>query len=106
MKYRRFGRTEMMLSQFSRGCMQFTGKSPESNAIATVERAVELGVNHLETARSYGNSEKRVGKALKRILKKVPREDLYITTKIGPSSKVDDFKRNFEKSMSLSLIHI
>ncbi len=101
MKYRRFGRTEMMLSQFSLGCMQFTGKSPESNAIATVERAVELGVNHLETARSYGNSEKRVGKALKRILKKVPREDLYVTTKIGPSSKVDDFKRNFEKSMSL-----
>ena len=101
MKYRRFGRTEMMLSQFSLGCMQFTGESPEANAIATVERAVELGVNHLETARGYGNSEKRVGKALKRILKKVPREDIYVTTKIGPSSKVDDFKRNFEKSMSL-----
>ena len=101
MKYRRFGRTEMMLSQFSLGCMQFTGKSPESNAIATMERAVELGVNHLETARSYGNSEKRVGKALKRILKKVPREELYVTTKIGPSSKVDDFKRNFEQSMKL-----
>ena len=45
MKYRRFGRTEMMLSQYSLGCMQFTGKSKESNAIRTVERAVELGVN-------------------------------------------------------------
>ena len=42
MKYRRFGRTEMMLSQYSLGCMQFTGKSKESNAIRTVERAVEL----------------------------------------------------------------
>jgi hypothetical protein len=100
MKYRRFGRTEMMLSQFSLGCMQFTGKTPERTAIATVERAVELGVNHIETARGYGNSEERVGKALKKILRKTPREDLYITTKIGPSSGVDDFKRNFEKSMS------
>jgi len=100
MKYRRFGRTDMMLSQFSLGCMQITGKSSEKNAIATIERAVELGVNHLETARGYGNSEERVGKALKKILKTVPREDLYITTKIGPSSDVEEFKRNFDLSMS------
>lgn len=101
MKYRRFGRTEMMLSQFSLGCMQFTGSSPEANAIATIEKAVQSGVNHLETARGYGNSEERVGKALRRILKRIPREALYITTKIGPSSNVDDFKRNFETSMRL-----
>ena len=80
--------------------MQFTRDTPEDNAIATVERAVDLGVNHIETARGYGNSEERVGKALARILKRVPREDLYITTKIGPSSQVDDFKRNFEISMT------
>ena len=99
MKYRRFGRTEMMVSQFSLGCMQFTRDTPEENAIATVERAVELGVNHLETARGYGNSEERVGKALKGILKRIPREKIYVTTKIGPSTKTDDFKRNFDKSM-------
>ena len=99
MKYRRFGRTEMMVSQFSLGCMQFTRDTPEENAIATVERAVELGVNHLETARGYGNSEERVGKALKRILKRIPREKIYVTTKIGPSTKTDDFKRNFDISM-------
>ena len=64
MKYRRFGRTEMLLSQFTLGCMQITGESPEDRAIATIERAVELGVNHIETARGYGNSEERVGKAL------------------------------------------
>jgi predicted aldo/keto reductase-like oxidoreductase len=101
MKYRRFGRTGMQLSQFTLGCMQITGESPEERAIATIERAVELGVNHIETARGYGNSEERVGKALARIFKRIPREDLYITTKIGPSTKVDDFKRNFEKSMGL-----
>ncbi|MDA3963497.1 MAG: aldo/keto reductase [Planctomycetota bacterium] len=101
MQYRRFGKTEMMLSQLSLGCMQFTGESPEETAIETVEHAVACGVNHIETARGYGNSEERVGKALKRIFARIPREDLYITTKIGPSSQVDDFKRNFELSMSL-----
>ena len=92
----------MPLSQISLGCMQFTGEgTPEEVAIRTVERAVELGINHIETARCYGNSEERVGKALRRILKTTPREELYVTTKIGPSSNVDEFKRNFELSMSL-----
>ncbi len=101
MKYRRFGRTEMPLSQLSLGCMRFTGETPEEVAVATVERAVDLGVNHIETARCYGNSEERVGKALQRILRRVPREQLYITTKIGPSSDLDEFKRNWDTSMSL-----
>ena len=99
MKYRRFGRTEMLVSQFSLGCMQFIRNTPEEVAISTIERAVASGVNHIETARGYGNSEERVGKALKQILKRVPREKLYVTTKIGPSTNVDEFKRNFEKSM-------
>jgi predicted aldo/keto reductase-like oxidoreductase len=99
MKYRRFGRTEMNLSQFTLGCMQITRNVPEETAIATIERAVDLGVNHIETARGYGNSEERVGKALVRILKRVPRDQLYITTKIGPSSDVDEFKKNFDISM-------
>ena len=57
----------MPLSQITLGCMRFTGEHPEENAIATIERAVELGINHIETARCYGNSEERVGKALKQI---------------------------------------
>lgn len=100
MKTRRFGKTDMHLSQLSLGCMRFTGEIPEEDAIGAVERAVALGVNHIETARGYGNSEERVGKALRRILKTVPREKLYITTKIGPSSDVDDFKRNWERSFT------
>ena len=100
MKYRRFGKTEMMLSQLSLGCMRFTGDSPEEDAIGTVEHAVACGTNHIETARGYGNSEELIGKALKRIFKQIPRKDLYITTKICPSSNVDEFKANFELSMN------
>ena len=89
----------MRLSQLSLGCMQFTGKVPEEDAIETVKQAVARGVNHIETARCYGNSEERVGKALREILREVPRDQLYITTKIGPSSDLDEFKKNWDISM-------
>jgi predicted aldo/keto reductase-like oxidoreductase len=98
--YRRFGQTEMMLSQITMGCMQIPG-SPEEVAVETVERAVALGINHLETARSYGSSEALLGKALKRVLRRVPRDQVFITTKIGPSSNVDQFRRNFDASQEL-----
>ncbi len=101
MIYRRFGKTEMMLSQMTLGCMQFAGDKPKENGIETVVRAVEMGVNHLETARGYTNSEERVGQALKVLLKTVPRDELYITTKIGPDSDVEKFKKNFEISQEL-----
>lgn len=98
MKYRRFGKTEMMLSQISVGCMRF---SSDEDTVAMLQRAVKLGINHIETARCYGESERRVGLALKEILKTVPREKLYVTTKIGPSSDVDQFKKNWDTSMEL-----
>ena len=97
MKLRRFGKTEMMISQITLGCMQFTGDWPANLAVATIVEAVKRGINHIETARCYGNSEERVGKALRQL----PRDSYYITTKIGPSSDVDEFKRNFDISQSL-----
>ena len=66
MKYRRFGRTGMMLSQISVGCMRF---ADDESTVAMLKRAVELGINHIETARCYGESERRVGLALKEILR-------------------------------------
>jgi uncharacterized protein len=90
----------MPLSQLSLGCMRFTGEIPEQAALDTIHAAVAAGINHIETARGYGNSEERVGKALREILRTVPRDALYITTKIGPSSDVDEFKRNWERSQS------
>ena len=42
MKYRRFGKTEMVLSQLSLGCMRFTGDTPEDVAIANALLIVPL----------------------------------------------------------------
>ena len=93
MQYRRFGRTGMDVSVFSLGLMRYM--TSRENACAVVRRAVELGINHLETARGYGTSEELLGHALKEI----DRSKVYVTTKIGPRETYDHFMRDFEISM-------
>ncbi len=80
--YRRFGRTELRLSAFSLGMMRCLANS--ETAAQTINRAVELGINHIETARGYGQSETYLGLALQR---QSPgwRDRVYITTKIPPT---------------------
>ncbi|MBJ7900808.1 MAG: aldo/keto reductase [Cyanobacteria bacterium RI_101] len=78
MHYRRFGQTELPLSVFSLGTMRCLD-SPEILA-QTVKTALEMGINHLETAPSYGKSEAYLG----RVLPALPRESFYLTSKILP----------------------
>jgi aryl-alcohol dehydrogenase-like predicted oxidoreductase len=55
----------------------------EANAIAVVRRALELGVNFVDTAEAYG-TEAVVGKALKEA---AARESVVLSTKVGPRGK-------------------
>ena len=82
MKTRRFGKTELPLSVFSFGAMRYLVS--ESNAVDTTFKAVELGINHLETAKGYGKSEVYLGTAFRSGLAKY-RDQLYVTTKIPPT---------------------
>jgi uncharacterized protein len=79
--YRRFGRTNLLLSAFSLGMMRCLADS--EIAERTVERAIASGINHIETARGYGASETYLGLALHRI--PVGRSELYVTTKLPPT---------------------
>ncbi len=81
MQYRRFGKTRLNLSVFSLGTMRYLAS--EENAVNTIYKAVGLGINHLETAPGYGNSEKYLGSALAHGLPRA-RQQLYITSKISP----------------------
>jgi len=91
MQYRRFGRTNLQISVLTFGAMRipFGDLSPqeraraEENAFLTMKRALEVGVNHFETARGYGNSEQLIGMWLPHL--PVQREELIITTKIAPT---------------------
>jgi len=107
MKYRRFGRTELQMPVISCGGMRYQfkwqdvapGEIPrdnQENLEATIHRAIELGINHIETARGYGSSEMQLGN----VLPKLPRDKIIVQTKVPPSENPEDFLRTFEKSMS------
>ncbi len=81
MHYRRFGKTNLHLSAFSLGTMRYLASA--ENAQRTVQRALELGINHIETAQGYGNSESYLGRALQAGLLG-PRSNVHITTKLTP----------------------
>ncbi|AKG23101.1 aldo/keto reductase [Calothrix sp. 336/3] len=96
MRYRRFGKTNLHLSVFSLGTMRYLADS--ENAWQTIEKAIALGINHIETARGYGKSEEYLGTALKRGLS-VPRSQLHITSKIPPTPDADTMSRYIDESL-------
>ena len=55
-------------------------KAGQANLEATLHRSVELGINHIETARGYGSSEMQLGP----VLAQFPREKLIVQTKVMP----------------------
>jgi uncharacterized protein len=106
MKYRRFGRTELTMPVFSCGGMRYQHKwqdvapkeipfENQANLEATIRRALELGINHIETARGYGTSEMQLGN----ILPRLPREKLIVQTKVSPKPTAKEFLRTFDTSM-------
>ena len=83
MKQRKLGNQGLVVSELGLGCMgmsEFYGIADESEAIATIHRALELGVTLLDTADMYGvgHNEELVGKAIKDC-----RDRVIIATKFG-----------------------
>ena len=97
MHYRRFGKTNLNLSLFSLGTMRCLA-TPES-AISTIQKAITIGINHLETARGYGKSEEYLGLALQSGLS-IARDELYITTKLPPIRDRDLMKQWIDESLA------
>jgi hypothetical protein len=75
----------------------------QKNLEATIHRALELGINHIETARGYGSSEMQLGF----LLPSLPRENLIVQTKVSPMADPKEFLQTFEQSMAyLKLDHV
>jgi hypothetical protein len=68
----------------------------QANLEATIRRSLEVGINHIETARGYGSSEMQLGE----ILPKLPREKLIVQTKISPSADAAAFRSTFDQSLA------
>jgi uncharacterized protein len=95
MHYRRFGRTGLRLSVFSLGTMRCLA-SPEEFG-ATLRRGLDLGINHIETARGYGTSERWLGQWLQAQGRP---EGLILTTKIPPQPDRETMAQQIEDSLA------
>jgi 2,5-diketo-D-gluconate reductase A len=70
---------------------------PPEETQRTVEQAFEVGYRHIDTAQMYGN-EAEVGAAI--AASGIPRDELYITTKLNNGHHVpDDARRSFAESL-------
>jgi len=75
----------------------------QENLEAVIRRALELGINHIETARGYGSSEMQLGC----VLPKLPRDRILVQTKVAPKATAGEFLETFETSMKyLKLDHV
>jgi len=114
MEYRRFGKTEELISVITLGGMRFKhGWTPPRNhlpkdsiehCISTTRMALDLGINHIETAHGYMKSELLFGHALKEL--GVPRKQFKLMTKGAPMSGNETRRLVEEQLEALGLDHV
>ena len=78
MQYRYLGNTGVQVSPLCLGTMMFGGQTSEEDSRAIIDRAIDLGINFIDTADMYnaGESEAVLGRALKG-----RRENIVVATK-------------------------
>ena len=93
-KKQRLGRTGLEVTRLGFGGIPIQRIS-EEDAVSVVKRVVKQGVNLLDTARGYTNSEERIGKALKDM-----DEQIYISSK-SPDKTAEGLLKHLDIALEL-----
>src|SRR6266545_851444 len=89
MRYRRLGKTNFEVGEIGFGAWGIGGKQwlggADAESLAALRRAIELGVNLIDTALAYGDghSEQLVGQVVRDCGRKI-----YVATKVPPKNRV------------------
>lgn len=84
MKYRQLGRTDMSVATISFGAWAIGGtwgEVDDDTSLAALNKAIEVGVNFIDTADVYGDG--RSEKLIARLKKDHPQDTIYVATKAG-----------------------
>lgn len=88
MQYRPLGKTGLSVSEIGYGAWGIGGSgwigAQEDESVRALRRAIELGVNFIDTARGYGESERIVGA----VVREHRGDPLYVATKVPPKNRI------------------
>lgn len=86
MEYRELGRTGLRVSEIGYGAWGIGASNwvgaKEHESVRALHRAIDLGVNFIDTARGYGESERIVGS----VVRERTGDDVYVATKVPPKN--------------------
>jgi len=82
MRTTRLGRTGLEVSRIGFGALQIATKYDYAHAERLLNLALDCGINMVDTARGYGDSEERIGRAISH-----RREEFFIATKSGGGTR-------------------
>lgn len=99
MHYVHFGNTDMSVSRLCLGGMMFSRKMDYETSLRTIDEALNNGINFIDTAESYTDSEEYIGRALHG-----RRDNVFLATKLYTQRAADGKAgRNSRANISLSL---
>src|SRR5687768_7415164 len=98
MRYVEFGKTKVSVSRLCLGGMMFSRKIDPEMTRRVIDEALDAGVNFIDTAESYTDSEDYIGRALQG-----RRDEVFLATKVYTKRWGEAPGRNSRANIELSL---